>query len=177
MRGFGYALSSFGDLSARVGAVRRQEVSPGDSIIVRTQNSVYALRLGDDGAFSVSGGWFRRKGRENIRMTVTGCSLGGTMIRIDTIDIASTKTNMIAMPKKIFDAADGLRLSALITAEPRTDMTTDGPITAMNMTMRMMNVSASIIALFRLRRRRRGLFLFDHDRAFIRKEPDDAALN
>jgi hypothetical protein len=85
MRGSGYALSSFGDLSTRVGAVRRQEVSPGDSIIVRTQNSVYALRLGDDGAFSVSGGWFRRKGRENIRMTVTGCSLGGTMIRIDTI--------------------------------------------------------------------------------------------
>lgn len=85
MRGFGYTLSSFGGLSARVGAVRRQEVSPGDSIIVRTQNSVYALRLGDDGAFSVSGGWFRRKGRENIRMTITGCSLGGNMIRIDTI--------------------------------------------------------------------------------------------
>jgi hypothetical protein len=85
MRGPGYTLSSFGDLSARVGAVRRQEVSPGDSIIVRTQNSVYALRLGEDGAFSVSGGWFRRKGRENIRMTITGCSLGGNMIRIDTL--------------------------------------------------------------------------------------------
>ena len=85
MRGPGYTLSSFGDLSARAGAVRRQEVSPGDSIIVRTQNSVYALRLGEDGAFSVSGGWFRRKGRENIRMTITGCSLGGNMIRIDTL--------------------------------------------------------------------------------------------
>jgi len=85
MRPFGYTLSSFGDLSAGASAVRRQEVSPGDSIMVRTQNSVYALRLGDDGAFSVSGGWFRRKGRENTRMTITGCSLGGNMIRIDTI--------------------------------------------------------------------------------------------
>jgi len=72
-------------MSARAGAVRRQEVLPGDSIMVRTQNSVYALRLGDDGAFSVSGGWFRRKGRENIRQTITGCSLGGSMIRVDTI--------------------------------------------------------------------------------------------
>ena len=85
MRPFGYSLSSFGDLSAKAGAVRRQEVLPGDSIMVRTQNSVYALRLGNDGAFSVSGGWFRRKGRENTKMTITGCSLGGNMIRVDTI--------------------------------------------------------------------------------------------
>ncbi|HUI09464.1 MAG TPA: hypothetical protein VL221_04000, partial [Bacteroidota bacterium] len=60
MRPFGYTLSSFGDLSARAGALRRREISPGDSIMVRTQNSVYALRMGDDGAFLVSGGWFRR---------------------------------------------------------------------------------------------------------------------
>ncbi|HTO94055.1 MAG TPA: hypothetical protein VMM80_06765 [Bacteroidota bacterium] len=85
MTPFGYTLSSFGDQSARARALRRQEISPGDSIMVRTQNSVYALRLGDDGAFQVSGGWFRRKGRENLRMTITGCSLGGTMIRIDTV--------------------------------------------------------------------------------------------
>jgi hypothetical protein len=85
MRPIGYTLSSFGDMSARAGSVRRKEVSPGDSIMVRTQNSIYALRLGDDGAFSVSGGWFRRKGREDARMTITGCSLGGNMIRIDTI--------------------------------------------------------------------------------------------
>jgi hypothetical protein len=82
---FGHSLSSFGDLSARAGAVRRQEVAPGDSIMVRTQNSVYVLRPGSDGAFAVSGGWFRRKGKENARMTITGCSLGGNMIRVDTI--------------------------------------------------------------------------------------------
>jgi hypothetical protein len=85
MRPFGYSLSSFSDLSIKAGAVKRQEVLPGDSIMVRTQNSVYALRLGNDGAFSVSGGWFRRKGRENTKMTITGCSLGGNMIRVDTI--------------------------------------------------------------------------------------------
>jgi hypothetical protein len=85
MSSFGHTLSLFGDLSDRVEALRRQEVSPGDSIMVRTQNSVYALRLGDDGVFSVSGGWFRRRGKENTRLTITGCSLGGSMIRIDTI--------------------------------------------------------------------------------------------
>ena len=85
MRPNGYTLSLFGDMSAKAGSVRRKEVCPGDSIMVRTQNSVYALRLGEDGSVSVSGGWFRRKGRENARITITGCSLGGNMIRVDTI--------------------------------------------------------------------------------------------
>ena len=37
------------------------------------------------------------------------------MIRIATMEIASTKTSMIAMPTKIFEAAEGLRPKALIT--------------------------------------------------------------
>ena len=61
-----------------------------------------------------------------------------------TTEIASTKTSMIAMPMKILDAADGLRLKALMTAYPRTAMTTDGPMTAMNMTVIMINVSANM---------------------------------
>ena len=60
------------------------------------------------------------------------------------MDIASTKTSMIAMPMNIFDAADGFLLKALMTAYPRTEITTEGPITAMNMTVKMINVSASI---------------------------------
>jgi hypothetical protein len=38
------------------------------------------------------------------------------IIRIETIEMASTKINMIAMPMNIFDAADGFLLSALMTA-------------------------------------------------------------
>lgn len=63
------------------------------------------------------------------------------------IEIASTNTSMIAMPIKILDAADGLRLSAIITAYPRTEITTEGPSTAMNITIKIMNVSASITSL------------------------------
>lgn len=37
-------------------------------------------------------------------------------INMATTAMASTKTNMIAMPMKTFGAADGLRLNAFITA-------------------------------------------------------------
>ncbi len=57
--------------------------------------------------------------------------------------MASAKIIMITMPMKILDAADGLRLNALMTAYPKMAITTDGPITAMNMTVIMTNVSAN----------------------------------
>ena len=46
------------DLTAAVGSVggvRRQELDPGDRVIVSTRNSVYALTARADGAFDVSG--------------------------------------------------------------------------------------------------------------------------
>lgn len=84
-RRIGCTLTSFGEQSSEAKSVLRQEVLPGDSILVRTKNSVYSMRLGDDGMFRVSGGWFRRKGKEHAPITVTGCSYGGSMIRIDIV--------------------------------------------------------------------------------------------
>jgi hypothetical protein len=66
------------------------------------------------------------------------------IINIDTIEMASTKTSIIAMPINIFEAAEGFRLKALITEYPRTAITIDGPSTAINMTVRIIKVSANI---------------------------------
>ena len=81
----GCTLTSFGEQSAEARSVARQEVLPGDSILVRTKNSVYSMRLKEDGMFCVSGGWFRRKGKEQSPTAVVGCSFGGSMIRIDIV--------------------------------------------------------------------------------------------
>ena len=61
------------------------------------------------------------------------------------IDITSTKISMITMPIKIFDAADGLRLRALMTAYPKTAITIDGPRTEINMIETINRVSAHCI--------------------------------
>ena len=67
------------------------------------------------------------------------------MIKIATIEITSTNKSMTSMPIKILEAADGLRLKALITAYPKTAMTIDGPKTAINMIETIKSVSAHCI--------------------------------
>jgi len=56
----------------------------------------------------------------------------------------STNTSIIPIPRNILDDADGFRLNALITAKPKTAITTEGPMTAMNMTIKIRNVSPNI---------------------------------
>lgn len=82
---FGFALSSFGAKSLSLAALRKADVRPGDCVIVRTRNSLYALRATSNGRFIVSGGWFDRKGKSGLQTGVTGCSLGGSIIKIDII--------------------------------------------------------------------------------------------
>ena len=58
--------------------------------------------------------------------------------------MASTKMSMTTMPMNIFDAAEGLRASALMTARPKTAITTDGPMTATNIIPTIIKVSANM---------------------------------
>lgn len=63
---------------------RKQELEPGDLVVVRTRNSVYRLlSLGGD-TFSVSGGWFARS-RHPQPVTVSGCTFGGRAICTDVV--------------------------------------------------------------------------------------------
>ena len=69
----------------RVDAVRKDDLQFGDRVIVRTRNSVYSLwSLGGD-EFAVSGGWFDQNGPSPMKITVNGCTYGGSMIRYDVV--------------------------------------------------------------------------------------------
>ncbi len=76
---------------------------------------------------------------------------------------------------KILDDADGLRLNALMTAYPKTAMTTDGPITMINKDVKINQVSANIdfpslnfYFLLNFFSRHHGFRrFFNQDRAFI----------
>ena len=84
--------------------VRKDEISPGDWVIIRTVKSEYRLRaLGND-LFEVSGGWFEKKGYTSMVVGVAGATWGGSAI----------------MPKVL--AACGLRVefrNRLITSSVR----------------------------------------------------------
>ena len=50
-----------------------------------TLNSTYSIRVLEDGFYSVSGGWFDREGLSPFRTTITGCSWGGSAIKLDIV--------------------------------------------------------------------------------------------
>jgi hypothetical protein len=65
--------------------VHRRDVHPGDLVLVTTRNSVYALRVLDEATYLVSGGWFDRQGLSPLRLTIAGCTWGGSLIKQDLI--------------------------------------------------------------------------------------------
>ncbi|MDX1429628.1 MAG: hypothetical protein R3282_05035, partial [Rhodothermales bacterium] len=65
--------------------MRREDVKPGDVVMVKTRNSVYAVRFVHDGTYSVSGGWFDRKFGGPIETTIAGCTWGGSILQRDMV--------------------------------------------------------------------------------------------
>jgi len=60
--------------------LQRSDVEPGDTIVLTTQNSVYTVRLMEDGTVLVSGGWFDRTGRLTTMTTIEGCTGDGLLL-------------------------------------------------------------------------------------------------
>ena len=82
---YGYTLSGFGIASSSIRSIRKTDVRTGDCVLVRTRNSVYMLQSSGDGVFTARGGWFSRKGKDGLRTAVNGCTLGGSIIKVDVI--------------------------------------------------------------------------------------------
>ncbi len=82
---YGHALSSLTDYAANVYQIRKCDVEPGDQLYVITENSLYLLRVVDDGWYVVSGGWFDRHGITPLRTKITGCTWAGSAVKVDVI--------------------------------------------------------------------------------------------
>ena len=77
-------LNDIGSFAEHVPATRKQDLEPGDCVIVSTKNSVYRLQaLGGD-RFHASGGWFEQNSVSRT-VTVNGCTFGGLAIGTDIV--------------------------------------------------------------------------------------------
>ena len=77
-------LNDIGQFAVRVPATRKQDLEPGDCVIVSTKNSVYRLQsLGGD-LFHASGGWFDQNSAPRT-VTINGCTFGGLAIGTDIV--------------------------------------------------------------------------------------------
>ncbi len=64
---------------------RKAELSPGDQVVVATENSVYSIVAGEDSTYSVRGGWFDRHGPTPARVSIHGCTWGGSVIQTNVL--------------------------------------------------------------------------------------------
>jgi len=65
--------------------VRKAELNFGDWVIVVTLNSIYSIRVIEEGLYLVSGGWFDREGKAPLKTTIAGCTWGGSIIKTDIV--------------------------------------------------------------------------------------------
>jgi hypothetical protein len=85
MKRFGQSLDKIVDKATQLKQVRKKELRFGDLLLIATQNSVYSIRVLDNGFYLVSGGWFDRKALSPYRTTITGCTWGGSVIKLEIV--------------------------------------------------------------------------------------------
>jgi hypothetical protein len=81
----GYALSDIVEHSQQLRQIRKTDLAPGDRLFVKTRNSVYDIQVLGSGVYSVSGGWFDKKGLSPMKLGIAGCTWGGTAIKVDIV--------------------------------------------------------------------------------------------
>lgn len=63
----------------------KSDLNCGDRVLVATENSVYSIRVLGESLYSISGGWFDRQGLSPARITIAGCTWGGSAIKRDIV--------------------------------------------------------------------------------------------
>ena len=65
--------------------IKKNTLQKGDHVILKTQNSVYNIRVDDNGHYYVSGGWFDKNSLSPMKVKMNGCTWGGSVIKNDII--------------------------------------------------------------------------------------------
>lgn len=81
----GLTLASITHSADHLQEVRKSSLNFGDWVFVKTVKSLYRIRSLGDGLYEVSGGWFDKKGISPAHLRVSGCTWGGSAIKIDLI--------------------------------------------------------------------------------------------
>ena len=85
MATLGHSFSLLVENASGLRQVRKTDCAKGDTIYVKTANSVYAIRILSDRNCVVSGGWFDKKGLSPVQSRIVGCTWGGSAIKLDII--------------------------------------------------------------------------------------------
>jgi hypothetical protein len=90
-------------LAADPESVTRTDLDLGDTVVITTRNSTYALCTAGNDRFAVTGGWFEHNGGSPQMAQVNGCTWGGSAIRHD----------LVAAPGLFLEFANGVRTTRI----------------------------------------------------------------
>ncbi len=85
MTGIANTLEAVVEQARSLEEVRKIDLRSGDRVLVTTRNSRYTIWVLDDGHYWVWGGWFDRVGESPQRVTINGCTWGGSAIKQDIV--------------------------------------------------------------------------------------------
>jgi len=83
MSAVAYSLEALAEQARSLEEVRKADLRSGDRIVVTTRNSRYTIWALGDGQYWVWGGWFDRRGVSPCRVTINGCTWGGSAIKLE----------------------------------------------------------------------------------------------
>lgn len=89
--------------SRELRGIRRSDLAWGEAVLVRTKNSEYCLTPTLDGAYFVTGGWFGRSSTPVCKVTINGCTFGGSAICSD----------LVAAPGLFLEFGNGVRTTRI----------------------------------------------------------------
>ena len=81
----GYELGDFVRAAEQMTLVNRKDLDFGDTVIVRTLNSMYLIQVWGNDLYGVTGGWFDRHEYSMKKIKIVGCTWGGSAVKQDVI--------------------------------------------------------------------------------------------
>jgi len=65
--------------------LHKSSLKVGDTIILKTINSVYFIKVLEQERYKVSGGWFDKNNLSPAAITINGCTWGSSIIKNDIV--------------------------------------------------------------------------------------------
>jgi hypothetical protein len=80
-----YILTNIVEASETLNQLYKSSLEIGDTIILKTINSVYLIKVLEEDRYAVSGGWFDKTNLSPATLTIRGCTWGGSVIKNDIV--------------------------------------------------------------------------------------------
>ena len=80
-----YTLTDFINDSQTRDQLHKRSLKVGDTIILKTINSAYLIKVMEEEQYTVSGGWFDKTNLSPATTTINGCTWGSSIIKNDIV--------------------------------------------------------------------------------------------